>query len=253
MNFDLEDNEMRIFSEDEAMLTSSLASDLSKFTNEAVSPLEEAARPPPTSSSTLPSKRGPSTAAEATTASPKTRKMSFREKFKRFTSPTPNRKSLEQQQQQESGSSGNSSSSSAAPSRGGSEVKEIPSGKKSTPAATLKDKIVCALSPESLRKKTTSSSASDSATNSPQKKKKFESSVPPIKPAETANASSSTLPDVGTEEEPQVMSSNGLPLSPSINFIDASMNESAESGEVLGEEVKTVKEHETGENTNRNC
>ena len=252
MNFDLEDNEMRIFSEDEAMLTSSLASDLSKFTNEAVSPLEEAARPPPTSSSTLPSKRGPSSAAEANTASPKTRKMSFREKFKRFTSPTPNRKSLEQQQQQESGG-GSSSSSSAAPSRGGSEVKEIPSGKKATPAATLKDKIVCALSPESLRKKTTSSSGSDSATNSPQKKKKFESSVPPIKPAETANASSSTLPNVGTEEEPQVMSSNGLPLSPSINFIDASMNESAESGEVLGEEVNAVKEHENGENTNRNC
>lgn len=78
VNFDLEENEMKIFSEDEAMMTNSFdgSDDFSK------SPLEEH---PPKASSTPP----PPPIAPA-----KDRKMSFREKFKRFTSPTQNRKEI---------------------------------------------------------------------------------------------------------------------------------------------------------------
>ena len=67
MNFDLEDNEMRIFSEDEAMLSCSVGSDLSR--RSAAHDVAAAVEP----------------------TSPKAR-MSFREKFRRFTSPGSNRK-----------------------------------------------------------------------------------------------------------------------------------------------------------------
>ena len=80
VNFDLEENEMKIFSEDEAMMTNSFDSDFSK------SPLEEQ---PPVNSALKSSPKVPGKVEIET--SPKTRKMSFREKFKRFTSPTPNR------------------------------------------------------------------------------------------------------------------------------------------------------------------
>lgn len=79
VNFDLEENEMKIFSEDEAMMTNSFdgSDDFSK------SPLEEH---PPKASSTPP--------PAPPIAPAKDRKMSFREKFKRFTSPTQNRKEI---------------------------------------------------------------------------------------------------------------------------------------------------------------
>ena len=93
VNFELEENEMKIFSEDEAMMTNSFDSDFSK------SPLLEESKPLvsaatvnalKTSSPKLTSSSGMGK-VEAQETSPKTRKMSFREKFKRFTSPTPNR------------------------------------------------------------------------------------------------------------------------------------------------------------------
>ena len=87
VNFDLEENEMKIFSEDEAMMTNSFDSDFS----EVKSPLEEQ---PPALNSTANAavKSSPKLPGKVELeTSPKTRKMSFREKFKRFTSPTPNR------------------------------------------------------------------------------------------------------------------------------------------------------------------
>ena len=95
VNFELEENEMKIFSEDEAMMTNSFDSDFSK------SPLLEESKPLvsaatvnalKTSSPKLTSSGSSGIGkVEAQETSPKTRKMSFREKFKRFTSPTPNR------------------------------------------------------------------------------------------------------------------------------------------------------------------
>ncbi len=93
MNFDLEDNEMRIFSEDEAMLTTSMASDLS---NVARSPMaEEVAKTFPTAATSASGGGANNKRSSANTkaeASPKARKMSFKEKLRRFTSPTPARK-----------------------------------------------------------------------------------------------------------------------------------------------------------------
>ena len=94
VNFELEENEMKIFSEDEAMMTNSFDSDFSK------SPLLEESKPLvsaatvnalKTSSPKLTSSGSGIGKVENQETSPKTRKMSFREKFKRFTSPTPNR------------------------------------------------------------------------------------------------------------------------------------------------------------------
>ena len=91
VNFELEENEMKIFSEDEAMMTNSFDSDF-----DSKSPLEEQppAAPVNSNSSTAALKTSPklsTTGKVELETSPKTRKMSFREKFKRFTSPTPNR------------------------------------------------------------------------------------------------------------------------------------------------------------------
>ena len=86
MNFELEENEMRIFSEDEAMLSCSVGSDLSRQLGAS-------------SSGNHHSEGGATVAGSAVVAanllsaneSPKAR-MSFREKLKRFTSPNSNRK-----------------------------------------------------------------------------------------------------------------------------------------------------------------
>ena len=88
MNFELEENEMRIFSEDEAMLSCSVGSDLSRQLGAS-------------SSGNHHSEGGATVAGSAAVAashhllsaneSPKAR-MSFREKLKRFTSPNSNRK-----------------------------------------------------------------------------------------------------------------------------------------------------------------
>ena len=75
--------------------------------------------------------------------------------------------------------------------------------------SNLMAKLVCALSPESLRKKETKEATAKE---------------------EAAAAPSSCV-------------SNGLPLSPSINFIDASMNESVEQpSSVEGRAISSVSE-----------
>ena len=76
MNFELEENEMRIFSEDEAMLSCSVGSDLSRQND---NPL---AIPPCQNGNPLESPSGQGKGA----------RMSFREKLKRFTSPNSGRK-----------------------------------------------------------------------------------------------------------------------------------------------------------------
>ena len=165
VNFDLEENEMKIFSEDEAMLTNSLdgSEDFSR------SPLEE---------------------------QPQKFKMSFREKFKKFTSPTQNRKELEFESS--------------------SEHSEDAEAKKTEPM-TLRERIVCALSPQSLRK--------NNAESSPKKKKAG------FSPGTSPSNTSQLVKRSKIEDEPKKVETQpqALTLSPSINFIDASMTESFES------------------------
>ena len=149
MNFDLEENEMRIFSEDEAMLSASVGSDLSR------SLLDEP-------------------------VSPKAR-LSFREKFKRFTSPTSHRKTDHSE--------------------------------------TFKDKLVGALSPESLRKRSEMLLAEKSARSkpievSPTKKKKSNFS-----PGSSPKTNLVKRSKIETDEETTALT---LPLSPSIKFMDES-------------------------------
>lgn len=199
MNFELEDNEMRIFSEDEAtMMSNSIGSDMNK------SPLDE--NKPFGGSSAL--KRAPKILEGSDEGSPKARKMSFREKFKRFTSPTPNRKET----------SGSVSIS----------VKEPESRCHHT---SLKDKIVGALSPESLRKKPTGSEI-PMMDESPQipfpQCALVSTSTTTTASTTTTTTTATTASSSATTEDDVVASSNGLPLSPSINFIDASMHESLE-------------------------
>ena len=131
--------------------------------------------------------------------SPKGRKMSFKEKFRRFTSPTTNRK-------------GNGETTQPQPPQEGftqplAEAScEVPTSKK-----TIREKLACALSPESLRKKSLSS-----AEGSPQKKKK----VAGNSNFEIENREASPKPQgqgQGQTVEPTCL----MPLSPSINFIDA--------------------------------
>ena len=131
VNFDLEENEMKIFSEDEAMMTNSMGSseDLNK------SPLAEEQVDIFRQSTT--------TTTNKKIESP--RKISFREKLKRFTSPTPNRKEL-----QFDNSTDQSSSDGGC---GSGRENNTPPLKKTE--KTLREKIVCALSPESLRKRDT--------------------------------------------------------------------------------------------------
>ncbi len=202
VNFDLEENEMKIFSEDEAMISGEC------------SPLQEdnPAIAVTTASTTSSSNKSPS----------KTRKMSFREKFKRFTSPTPNRKS---------GLSVTSGSDKDGSSDSGDTPPSDPKNEKNKKMA-LRDKIVGALSPESLRRN------SSSEAKSPKKKKKSSFS-PGTSPSNTSQLiKRSMIEDVNNESTKQVNNESkrdsespapAIPLSPSINFIDASMTESFES------------------------
>ena len=195
MNFELEDNEMKIFSEDEAMMSTSVGSELSL----PRSPLEEVVAAP--SPAPLPVTRGSNQRTDSPLESPtKSRRLSFKEKFKKFTSPTMSRKhSSEASKMVDSGVGFDSDSCS-----GSFENKSFEEGKKSS---KLKEKIVSALSPESLRRR------SESRENSSKKKK---SSVSP-----------GASPNIGSlikrskiEEDISEMSS--INLSPSIKFIDAS-------------------------------
>ena len=211
MNFDLEENEMKIFSEDEAMMSTSVGSELSL----PRSPLEEVAgvrnSPAP-----LIVTRGSNQRNESPLESPtKSRRLSFKEKFKKFTSPTMSRKQSETSKMVDSGVGFDSDSCS-----GSFENKSFEEGKKSK----LKEKIVAALSPESLRKR------SDTHENSPKKKK---SSVSP-----------SASPNIGSlikrsKIEDDVSEMSSINLSPSIKFIDASS--SYELG--LGVSNETLEEH----------
>ena len=162
MNFDLEDNEMRIFSEDEAMLSTSAGSDLSR------SLLDE--------------------------ESPKNR-MSFREKFKRFTSPTSGRKNDDR---------------------------------------SIKEKIVGALSPESLRRRSEMLLAEKAAKPvdvSPSKKKKASPSSSP----NNLTVSLVKRSKIEDREEENLKTSIMMPLSPSIKFMDESTGSTAKLNEDTGE------------------
>merc|ERR1711978_221393 len=95
----------------------------------------------------------------------KSRRMSFKEKFRKFTSPTLSRKQNEPSKMVDSGVGFDSDSCS-----GSFENKSFDDSKKS---AKLKEKIVSALSPESLRKRP------ESGENSPKKKSTVSPSASP--------------------------------------------------------------------------
>ena len=166
--------------------------------------------------------------------SPKGRKMSFREKFKRFTSPTQNRRELSTNCETESSSEGG---------RGDTPPRELKNAgchahhNVKTEGMTLRERIACALSPESLRK-----TRGDNQNESSPKKKKssFSPGTSPnntsqlIKRSkieqETASSSTEADKNVASTSEAEIPEKTlAMPLSPSINFIDASMTESFES------------------------
>jgi hypothetical protein len=220
MNFDLEENEMKIFSEDEAMMTESAISELELASK---SPLTEDYKSVGAGASVKRSillENGPD-------GSPKCRKMSFKEKFKRFTSPTPNRKT---------------EAANAAPAA--AEAEEPPASKK-----TIREKLVCALSPESLRKKT-------DLDGSPQKKKRAMPSTAAVDV--DADLVKIDIQDREQEDaEAVAVASDSEPpkslmlMSPSINFIDALPNESA-AYEEDEEEKKTAPTGTTPPNVTMN-
>ena len=160
--------------------------------------------------------------------------MSFREKFKRFTSPTQNRRELSTNCETESSSEGG---------RGDTPPRELKNAgchahhNVKTEGMTLRERIACALSPESLRK-----TRGDNQNESSPKKKKssFSPGTSPnntsqlIKRSkieqETASSSTEAAKNVASTSEADIPEKTlAMPLSPSINFIDASMTESFES------------------------
>merc|ERR1719357_2241717 len=217
MNFELEENEMRIFSEDEAMLSCSVGSDLSRQLGAS-------------SSGNHHSEGGATVTGSAAVAaashhllsaneSPKAR-MSFREKLKRFTSPNSNRKT------------------------GASETGPLGG------STTLKDKLVGALSPESLRKrsevllaeKAAKSDRDTSVVVSPSKKKKSTfspSGSPSSNTSDGLKVKRSKIADEGDLEkkegeglqaDPPLM----IPLSPSIKFMDESTDSTTKINTIGG-------------------
>ena len=137
VNFELEENEMKIFSEDEAMLSNSCGSDLSKslFGNSIFDDEPHSGNAKYARNSTKPLSSGTN---EECLTSPKNRRMSFREKFKIFTSPNSGRKTETAE--------GNETQQCT---NGKSESSSIIASKKSS----IKDKVLGTLSPESLRKR----------------------------------------------------------------------------------------------------
>ena len=242
VNFELEENEMKIFAED--VLSNSLGSDLSK------SPLEEKQQllqqqqilrsPAP--------KKSPKLSSETEAAddeSPKTRsKMSFREKLKRFTSPTPVRQRGDSEVE---GMSEPEAANSSISMTKNDPVKRTPS--------SIREKLVCALSPESLRRRhthvegqtLTTPIVTSTADVSPKKKKSsFSPGTSPstnlVKRSKIEDANVVTMAsadiDVTTANRNvtattlgivDASSASGLQISPSIKFIDSSMHESTDS------------------------
>lgn len=144
--------------------------------------------------------------ADSNSASPaknQGRRLSFRQKFKRFTSPTPGRKV---------------DSLSAA-----SEAINKPT--------SVVDKIVCALSPESHRRK-----VNHSPQGSPKKSKKNNRVISsPVITAQEEKSSSKIKVEVEANEHVQAAEANPMTISPSIKFIDsASMHESSVTRSLSG-------------------
>ena len=242
VNFELEENEMKIFTED--LLSNSLGSDLSK------SPLDEKQqqqlqlqhqqqRVPKEVPKSLSAKKSPkvSTEVEIGDDSPKSRnKMSFREKFKRFTSPTPVR------QRRDSDADGHSETETSCIGIGvGGKSESV----KRTPSS-IREKLVCALSPESLRRRHTHASvdshppttlAAPTPTAIDVSPKKKKSSFSPGTSPSTNLVKRSKIEDESREDvvvnvaadAPAPVTAVGLQASPSIKFMDSSMTESTDS------------------------
>ena len=182
-----------------------------------------------------------STLNSSSAVSPKGRKMSFREKFKRFTSPTQNRKEINSGETESSSEGG----------RGDTPPRELKSqnyhknaSSSKTEGMTLRERIACALSPESLRKRDNHNQNE----SSPKKKKSsFSPGTSPNNTSQLIKRSKisqeiehheMTSSEVTKEAvEAAEVAGNGktlaMPLSPSINFIDASMTESFESATII--------------------
>ena len=181
-----------------------------------------------------------STLNSSSAMSPKGRKMSFREKFKRFTSPTQNRKEINSGETESSSEGG----------RGDTPPRELKSqnyhknaSSSKTEGMTLRERIACALSPESLRKRDNHNQ------NESSPKKKKSSFSPGTSPNNTSqlikrskisqeiehemNSSEVTKEAVEAAEVAGNGKTLAMPLSPSINFIDASMTESFESATII--------------------
>merc|ERR1712223_1320468 len=229
VNFDLEENEMKIFSEDEAMMTNSFDSGEDEFTR---SPLEEDGHRDQNHTTTEAMETTTTVAStqNSSAVSPKGRKMSFREKFKRFTSPTQNRRELSTNCETESSSEGG---------RGDTPPRELKNAgchahhNVETEGMTLRERIACALSPESLRK-----TRGDNQNESSPKKKKssFSPGTSPNNTSQLIKRSKIEQETCEATEVPEAAAvaveaekTLAMPLSPSINFIDASMTESFES------------------------
>ena len=241
VNFELEENEMKMFAED--LLSNSMGSDLSK------SPLDEKQqqqlqqqqqqqqRVPKEVPKSPSAKKSPKVSTETDVGddSPKSRnKMSFREKFKRFTSPTPVR------QRRDSDAEGHSETETSCIGRS-EPVKRTPS--------SIRDKLVCALSPESLRRRhthvsvdshppttTATLAAPAPATVDVSPKKKKSSFSPGTSPSTNLVKRSKIEDDSNVEavvhavnDAPAPIASVGIQASPSIKFMDSSMTESTDS------------------------
>lgn len=87
---------------------------------------------------------------------------------------------------------------------------------------TLRERIVCALSPESLRKRVDNQQAMTIESSPKKKKSSFSPGTSPSNTSQLVKRSK-------IEDEQQKQPESSIPLSPSINFIDASMTESFES------------------------
>ena len=205
VDFELEDNEMKIFSEDEAMLSTSVGSDISC----SRSPLDDI-------TPANPHKLQDNTALPIVTESnystrsefeqePKSRRMSFKQKFKKFKSPTISRKQSESVVK--AGSPGASSANDNC--KANKPLEETKKGSK------LKERIVSALSPDSMRKR------SESHESSPRSSKSAAGS-----PVATAGIG---IQMKHTPMEDEMCSMTQLNISPSIRFIDASSYELSSS------------------------
>ena len=228
VNFELEDNEMKIFSEDEAMLSNSCGSDLSKSLA-GNSIFDEDFQFGNTKNIKTCSKTQASRAGDDNLISPKNRRMSFREKFRIFTSPNSGRKSegIEGAETQQC-----------------SAVKEDV-GKKSS----IKDKVFGTLSPESLRKRNNILGKPTTAQQDTPQQIPIDVTVSPMK-KKSSSPTLGTSPNNTTllvkrskiessdqhsaiHESPSIPNEDlftaqsdptpcGIPLSPSIQFMDES-------------------------------